>query len=54
MKPEKRKSLSEAKLKILLPKKCKISFLLCFFGLFDDFINNLIVRFMYEDDVGPT
>ena len=28
--------------------------MVCFFGLFYDFINNCIVRFIREDDVSPT
>ena len=48
------KSLPETKTDILLPKKCKMSFLPFLFGLFYDFIKNLIVRFMYEDDMSPT
>ena len=35
------------------PKMWNVIFAL-FFGLFYDFIHNFIVRFMYEDDEGPT
>ena len=48
------KSLSETKVRYSFPKKCKVLYLPCFFGLFYDFINNFIVRFIREDDVSPT
>ena len=47
------KSLSQAKGRSGFPKNVKLTF--CpVLGLFYDFIKNLIVRFMYEDDVNPT
>ena len=53
MTPEKVKNLSEAKLRYGLPKNVKFDF--CpVFGLFYDFLNNFIVRFMYEYDVTPS
>ena len=53
MKPEKMKSLSEAKLRYCFPKIVKFHF--CpFFGLCYDFINNFIVRFIHEEDVTPS
>ena len=54
MKPEKMKSLSKAKLRYGFPQYVKFNFCSVFFGLFYDLINNFIVRFMYENDVGPT
>ena len=53
MKPEKLKSLSEAKLRYGSPKNVKFHFYPVF-GLFEDFIHNFIVRFLYEDDVKPS
>ena len=53
MKPENMKSLSEAKPRHDFRKTVKLHFLL-FFGLFYDFLKNFTVRFMYEDDLGPT
>ena len=40
-----------SKSEILLPWKSKISLLLCFGANKYDFINNFVIRFMYEDDV---
>ena len=52
MKSEKMKSLSAVSTEVQVPQKCKISFLLIFFGggeLLYNFINNFIVRFMNKD-----
>ena len=51
MKPEKMQSLSEAKVRYYFPKKCKISLLPCFWANKYDYINNIMVRFIHEDDV---
>ena len=52
-KPENIKHPSEVKLRYNSPKNGKFKFC-CFLDLFYDFINNFIVRFMYEDDVTPS
>ena len=51
MKPEKKKSLSEAKLRYGFPKCVKFHFRPGFWAIFFDFIKNFIVRFTYEDGV---
>ena len=54
MKPEKMKSVSEAKVRCGFPKIKKFHFCPVFGASFYNFIHNFIVRFMHKDDVNAT
>ena len=55
MKPEKIKCLSEAKVGYSFPKHVKLHFCPVFWAILQFYpAFHCIVRFTYEDDVGPT